>query len=422
MEPDGTEKTSGTMDNLGIIAAGGPAPGINGVISSATIEARNRGRKVIGILDGFKWISMGDTSKVLNLDIQNTSRIHTTGGSIIGISRENPLATDKTFKNTVSSIKKLGIGSLITIGGDGTMFLAKKLHEHFGGKVKIAHLPKTIDNNIALPDYISTFGFETARDVGAKIMNNIMEEARTTARWFLVITMGRRTGHLALGIGQSSGATITIIPEDFKEEKVPLEKVIAILEGSIIKRTSMGREYGVAILAEGMLDKIDPVDLGLMDKDGMGRIRYVDVNFGQLLKSTLGEKLSEKGVEAELVHKRLGYELRSANPIPFDVDYTRKLGYCAVKYLLDGEGDGALVYVRTGKMQATPFRELIDEKTNTIKVRYMDKNTEAYEVSQKYMIKLNRDDIETPPTLKKLSELTNLSSSEFREYFSKIFC
>ena len=256
---------------------------------------------------------------------------------------------------------------------------------------------------------------------GAKIMNNIMEEARTTGRWFLVITMGRRTGHLALGIGQSAGATITIIPEDFEEEKVPLEKVVAILEGSIIKRMSMGREYGVAILAEGMLDKIDPVDLGLMDKDGMGRIRYVDVNFGQLLKKALGEKLSEKGVEAELVHKRLGYELRSANPIPFDVDYTRKLGYCAVKYLLGGEAVGALVYVRTGKIQAIPFQELIDKKTNSIKVRYMDRNTEAYEVSQKYMIKLRPEDVETPATLKKLSEQTSLSDGEFREYFSKIF-
>lgn len=413
--------TDKTMDKVGIIAAGGPAPGINGVISSATIEARNRGRKVIGILDGFKWISMGDTSKILNLDIQNTSRIHTTGGSIIGISRQSPLATDESFKNTVSSIEKLGIGSLITIGGDGTMFLAKTLHEHFRGKVKIAHLPKTIDNNIALPDYISTFGFETARDVGAKIMNHIMEEAKTTSRWFLVITMGRRTGHLALGIGQSSGATITIIPEDFEEEKVPLEKVLAILEGSIIKRMSMGRGYGVAILAEGMLDKIDPADLGIMDRDSMGRIKYVDINFGQLLKNTLSEKLSEKGVHAEVVHKRLGYELRSAHPIPFDVDYTRKLGYCAVKYLLNGEGDGALVYVRKGKIQATPFQELVDEKTNSIRVRYVDKNTEAYEVSQKYMIKLNRDDIETPATLKKLSRETNLTSGEFREYFLKIF-
>ncbi len=413
--------TSNTMDNLGIIAAGGPAPGINGVINSATIEARNRGKKVIGILDGFKWISMGDTSKVLDLDINNTSRIHTTGGSIIGISRQNPLATEQTFKNTVSSIEKLGIGNLITIGGDGTMFLAKTLYEHFGGRLRIAHLPKTIDNNIPLPDYIPTFGFETARDVGAKIMNYIMEEAKTTCRWFLVITMGRRTGNLALGIGQSAGATITIIPEDFEEKRVPLDKVIAILEGSIIKRMSSGKEYGVAILAEGMLDKIDPVDLGLMNKDGMGRIRYVDVNFGQLLKNTLAERLSEKGVEAELVHKRLGYEMRSANPIPFDVDYTRKLGYCAVKYLLDGKGEGALVYVRTGKMQAVPFQQLIDEETNQIKVRYVDKDTEAYEVSQKYMIKLKREDIETPSTLEKLSEQTNLSSDEFKKYFVRIF-
>jgi len=408
------------MDNVGIIAAGGPAPGINGVISSATIEARNRGRKVIGILDGFKWISMGNTSKVVNLDIHNTSRIHTTGGSIIGISRQSPLASEKSFENTVSSIEKLGIGNLITIGGDGTMFLARTLFEHFGGKVKIAHLPKTIDNNIALPDYIPTFGFETARDVGSKIINHIMEEAKTTARWFLVITMGRRTGHLALGIGQSSGATITIIPEEFKEKKVPLEKVLAIIEGSIIKRMSMGREYGVAILAEGMLDKIDPVDLGVMDRDNMGRIRYVDVNFGQLLKNTLNEKLSEKGVHAEVMHKRLGYEMRSAHPIPFDVEYTRKLGYCAVKYLLNG-GSGALIYIRKGKIQATPFEKLIDKKTNTIKVRYVDRKTEAYEVSQKYMIKLTPDDIETPETLEKLSGQTNLSGSEFRKYFSKIF-
>ena len=407
-------------DRIGIIAAGGPAPGINGVISSATIEARNRGKKVVGILDGFKWISVGDTSKTVELDIQNTSRIHTDGGSLIGISRKSPLADEESFANTVSSIRKLGIGRLITIGGDGTMFLARTLHEHFGGKVKIAHVPKTIDNNIALPDYIPTFGFETARDVGAKIINHIMEEAKTTGRWFVVITMGRRTGHLALGIGQSSGATITVIPEEFREKKVSLAKIIAILEGSIIKRMSMGRGYGVAVMAEGMLDKINPGDLGIMDRDNMGRIRYLDTNFGHLLKETLSEKLSEKGVGAEIVHKRIGYELRSADPIPFDVDYTRKLGYCAVKYLLGG-GDGALVYLKRGRMQATPFLSLVDRRTNSMKVRYVDTNTEAYEVSQKYMIKITPEDLENVRNLRNLSRHTSLTSGKFREYFSKIF-
>ncbi len=410
------------MNKVGLIAAGGPAPGINGVISSVTIEANNREKEVIGIVDGFKWISKGDLSKVVNLDVGNTSRIHTTGGSIIGISRHSPLTTEQAFKNTVSSIEKLGIGYLVSIGGDGTMFLAHVLDKHFGGKVRIAHLPKTIDNNIALPDYISTFGFETARDVGAKVMNHIMEEARTTCRWFLIITMGRRTGHLALGIGQSSGSTLTIIPEDFTEQKVSLDNLLGILEGAIIKRLSMGKAYGVAILAEGMIDKIDPVDLGIMDRDNMGRIKYADINFGQLLKNSLGEKLLSKGVDVDLVHKRLGYELRCAQPIPFDVDYTRKLGYCATKYLLGKEySGGALVYVRRGKMQATPFSDLIDKETNAIKVRYMDTNTEAYEVAQKHMVKMTPNDLKDPETLEKISSFTNLSPKEFSQYFMKLF-
>ena len=163
-----------SKDKVGIIAVGGPAPGINGVISAATIEATNRGKNVIGILDGFKWISEGNTSKTEPLNIENTSRIHTLGGSIIGISRQSPLKDERTLNNTVSSLKKLGIKHLITIGGDGTMYVAKVLNDYTKGKIKIAHVPKTIDNNIALPDYSPTFGFETAMDLGTKILSKII--------------------------------------------------------------------------------------------------------------------------------------------------------------------------------------------------------------------------------------------------------
>ena len=161
-------------DNIGIIAGGGPAPGINAVISAATIEAVNRGKKVIGILDGFRWISLGDTTKIKNLTIENTSRIHTQGGSIIGISRDNPFETNKSLKNTINSINKLGIKYLITIGGDGTMYLANRLEKEMKGKISVAHLPKTIDNNLPLPDNNSTFGFETAKHIGTEIVNYLM--------------------------------------------------------------------------------------------------------------------------------------------------------------------------------------------------------------------------------------------------------
>ena len=143
-------------DNVGILAGGGPAPGINGVISAATIEAVNSGKKVIGILDGFKWIAKGDITKVKVLTIDNTSRIHTQGGSIIGISRDNPFSTAASTKNTINSLKKLGIKYLLTIGGDGTMYLADELQKKMKGALKVVHLPKTIDNNLPLPGNIST--------------------------------------------------------------------------------------------------------------------------------------------------------------------------------------------------------------------------------------------------------------------------
>lgn len=406
-------------ERIGIVAVGGPAPGINGVISAITIEATNRGKRVFGITDGFKWISRGDISRVMELTISNTSRIHTSGGSMIGISRQSPLRDDEAFKKTVESIKKLGLKYLVTIGGDGTMFLAKKLDDHFRGKVKIAHVPKTIDNNISLPDYIPTFGYETALDVGTNIVNSIMEDAKSTSRWFLVITMGRESGHLALGISMAAGATVAVIPEEFKNKKLSLKKMIKILEGSIIKRLSMGRLYGVAIIAEGMLDVIDPEELGIIDKDNLGRIRYVDVNFGQLMKKELYNNLLEKGIETEIINKRIGYELRSAPPIPFDLKYTRNLGYCAVKFLLNG-GNGCLISLKKGRMNPIPFDSLIDHRTGKIKVRYVDLKTESYEVSQKYMIKLTRNDIEDPKKLKNLVSQTNLTKKQFIDYFSEI--
>ncbi|MGH7892619.1 MAG: 6-phosphofructokinase, partial [Thermodesulfobacteriota bacterium] len=280
--------TKGRKRNiLAILVGGGPAPGINGVISASTIEAVNRGIDVIGIREGFRWLAEGDTSHIEKLTIQNTSRIHNTGGSIIGISRANPTSSTERMKNTIRSLEKLGVRYLITVGGDGTMFLASEVEKAGRGRIKVAHVPKTIDNNIPLPGYIPTFGFETARHIGTELVHYLMEDAKTTNRWFFVVTMGRKTGHLALGIGKAAGATITLIPEQFGEDKISLRNITAILEGSIIKRLAAGREDGVAILAEGLTEMLDEEELkNLKDlsRDEFGRIRLSEVDLGQLLK------------------------------------------------------------------------------------------------------------------------------------------
>ncbi len=416
-----SKKKKNSPDILAILVGGGPAPGINGVISAATIEAINRGKKVIGILDGFKWIAQGDKTHIRRLTIEDTSRIHLTGGSIIGISRESPLTSPERMKNTIKVLRELGVRYLITVGGDGTMFLSSRIEEEAKRQIKIAHVPKTIDNDLPLPDYIPTFGFETARHLGTNIVQYLMDDAKTTSRWYFVVTMGRKTGHLALGIGKASGATLTVIPEEFGRGKVSLDKLVAILEGAIIKRMSIGREDGVAIIAEGLIEKLDENELENLediDKDEFGRIRLSEVDLEKLLKNETKKRLTQKGIKARIVDKRIGYELRSAPPIPFDAKYTRDLGYCAVKFLLEGD-TGAMISIQTGKMVPIFFSEILHSKTGATRIRYVDINTEAYEVPEKYMIKLKREDFEDTKQLRKLARTANMKPKEFAEYFSK---
>ncbi|MCA9810190.1 MAG: 6-phosphofructokinase, partial [Candidatus Dadabacteria bacterium] len=321
-----------TGKRLAIVVGGGPAPGINGVISAATIEAVNRGVEVVGIKDGFKWLAEGDTTHVEKLGIHNTSRIHHTGGSIIGISRANPTTSSERMRNTLKGLLELGVGYVITIGGDGTMCLADKLEKAAKGKLKVAHVPKTIDNDLPLPGLTPTFGYRTAEHVGVGIVSTLMEDARTTNRWYLVVTMGRKAGHLALGIGKAAGATLTLIAEDFRSGKIPLAEIVDVLEGSILKRQCMGREYGVAMVAEGIAERMDPNDLEDLkdvERDEHGHIRLAEVNLGRLLAGELAKRLKEKGLKRTIVAKDLGYELRCANPIPYDLEYTRDLGYGA---------------------------------------------------------------------------------------------
>ena len=410
-----------TGKRLALVVGGGPAPGINGVISAATIEAVNRGVEVVGIRDGFKWLAGGDTTHVEKLGIHNTSRIHHTGGSIIGISRANPTTSPERMRNTLKGLHELGVGYVITIGGDGTMCLADKLEKAAKGKLKVAHVPKTIDNNIMIPSYIPTFGYETARHIGTSLVHYLMEDAKTTGRWYFVVTMGRLTGHLALGIGKASGATVTVIPEEFGREKVKLSKLVSKLEGAIIKRLAMGREDGVAILAEGLTEKLDEDDLKELndvERDEFGRLRLSEVDIGELLKERTMKALSEKGIGTRITDKVIGYELRSAPPIPFDAKYTRELVYSAVMFLLGGV-TGALITIQNGKMVPIDFSELIDSVKDRARIRFVDVQTEAYEVADKYMIKLRKDDLTDRKKLAVLARAANMKPAEFKSYFSE---
>jgi 6-phosphofructokinase 1 len=360
----------------------------------------------------------GDIDHVMPLSIDTVSRIHFRGGSHIGISRANPTRNPQHLENTVISLLRLNVSQLITIGGDDTAFSAMKLAEKSAGRIRVVHVPKTIDNDLDLPPYVDTFGFQTARHYGVEIIKNLMVDAKTTSRWYFVIAMGRKAGHLALGMGKASGATLTLIPEEF-EKPIRLKTIVDSLAGSIIKRLSYGRRDGVAIIAEGVVLDVHPDDLRSIhevERDQHGHLRIAEVNIGEILKEAVAERIRELGLKATIVAKNIGYELRCADPIPFDIEYTRDLGYCAAKYLLSG-GTDAMISMQAGHFVPIPFAELIDRETGRARVRYVEIHSERYSIARRYMIRLRRDDFEDPHELAKFAATAHISIDDFRREF-----
>jgi 6-phosphofructokinase len=401
---------------LAILVGGGPAPGINGVIASAAIEAINSGLNVIGLREGFRWLAAGDVSHTIKLTINDVSRIHFTGGSILLTSRTNPARDEATLARVIETLLRLNVRFLICIGGDDTTYGAAKIAERASGRIGIASVPKTIDNDLPLPENAPTFGFETARAVGAAIIESLMEDARTTGRWYLAVSMGRKSGSLALGMCKSAGATLAVIPEEFSGGKVELNLVVDTIIGAIIKRAAAGRDNGVAVIAEGIAEVTDLAGATQGSSyDAYGHISIADIPLGMLLRDRVRTALRQLGIAANVVNKDIGYELRCAKPLPFDAEYTRTLGYGAVRYLLSG-GSGALIAITGGRLTPVNLDELINPETGRVRVRMVDTSTESYRVARSYMIRLEPEDLEEP-TLSQLSVHSNLTPDAFRARF-----
>ncbi len=407
---------------FGILVGGGPAPGINSVIRAATIKLKNHGARVIGIYDGFSHLIKGDTSHVKELFINDVTVIHFEGGSILRTSRANPTRKAEDIESVVTSLRKIGIDCLITIGGDDTCFSAHKISQAADGKIRVIHVPKTIDNDLNLPHGIRTFGFASARHYGVQIVKSIMNDAKCTQRWYFLVAMGRKAGHLALGIGKAAGATLTIIPEECKSETLDFSWLVDTLIGAIVKREASGRSQGVAILAEGLAEKLTVAELekmGHMEYDDHGHPRLAEIDFGKMVKLAVRAELEKLGMSNTIVDKNVGYELRCVEPVPFDMEYTKELGFAAAKHALLG-GSGDMVTIQTGRFVPMPFYSIMDPATGKTEVRLVDINTETYEMALEYMIRLKKDDFTNQAYVEKLASVTNLSPDEFRERFERV--
>jgi 6-phosphofructokinase 1 len=246
-----------------------------------------------------------------------------------------------------------------------------------------------------------------------------MVDAKTTSRWYFVVSMGRKAGHLALSIGKAAGATLTVISEEFPGETIRLSHIVDMLVGAIVKRLSYGRNDGVAILAEGLVEKLNTEDLeSLVDieRDAHNNIRIAEVNFGEILKYKVQERLREFGIKTTIVAKNIGYELRCADPIPFDMEYTRDLGFSAAQFILNG-GSGAMVSIQNGYFVPLYFKDIIDPATGRTRVRMVDPGSETFYIARRYMLRLNQADFDDPHELAKYAATCGISLDEFKKQF-----
>jgi 6-phosphofructokinase 1 len=406
------------IKRIGIVVGGGPAPGTNGVISAVAIEAIAAGRVPIGLHDGFDWLAQRYTDEQHELTVDEVSRIHLDGGVLLGASRRDVTRDPESLENTVAALVKLKIDALVCIGGDDMVRSAVAIERR--GAVKVVQVPKTIDNDLWLPSPLATLGYETARHTGVGIVKSLMEDARTTGRWYLGVTMGRPTGHLTLGIGKAVSATCTIIPEEFLEGLISLSHIADIVEGSIIKRRAMGKSYGVALLSEALVERFSPrevAELQDVDRDAQGNIRVTEIDLGRKVKNEVQMRLEQRGIKVTIVDKTIGYELRCAPPIPLDAEYARDLGYAAVSYLLKG-GSGALITIQGGEFTSIPFAEVLDVSGNGRR-RAVDITTESYRVARQYMVRLGPRDFTDAAWVATLARAAGLGEDAFRARFRR---
>ena len=250
-------------------------------------------------------------------------------------------------------------------------------------------------------------------------MRNLMKDAATTDKWFFVTIMGRHAGHLALGIGSAAGATLTVIGEEFPDGPVSLDQIADTLEGAIIKRRILGREHGVALLAEGLIERLDPDTLSQVERDPYGNVRLAELELSRLLKERVTASLRARGVTISIVAKDIGYELRCAPPGGFDIHYCRGLGYWATRFLIEGS-TAAMVTMQGDTFVPVPFRDLIDAKTGRFRVRHVDVESAAYQMLAAYMIRLTHADLEDPEQVSALARAGALDETTLLKRFGDL--
>lgn len=368
-------------DAVAILCAGGPAPGINTVISAVTKIFLQNGFAVLGINGGYKSL-FADEPAYDYLDFEFADQIYSRGGSALKMSRYKP--KDEEFK--VDFFKKNSVKLLVTIGGDDTASTANRLTKYLSKQkmdVKSIHVPKTIDNDLPLPEGTPTFGYHSAKEEGVRLATTIYEDARTSGNWFVVSAMGREAGHLAFGIGTACHYPMIIIPEMFNRTKITFDKITRLVISSMVKRRLLGIDYGVAIISEGVFHFMNDEEIiatGInFTYDDHGHPELGNVSKSHIFNMLTQQALKELRIIVKSRPNEMGYELRCCRPIAYDLNYATRLGLGVYKLFKSGLTGCMVTVDRTGEVSPLLLKD-VEDKEGKVRPRLVNVETEKVQL------------------------------------------
>lgn len=409
---------------IGIVFSGGPAPAANAVISAAATAFRRGGTEVVGFLHGYSGLVAYEEGKrplvegqdyriFQDADLQG---LRNERGITIGTARANPgkgvkskadladPAKSAVLRRVHAGLVSLGVEALVSIGGDDTLKTANFLHlvqEHLPAgapRVRVVHVPKTIDNDYRGIDF--TFGFFTAVDVMAKELLNLRADAKATRSYFVVETMGRKAGWLSYGVAVAGEAHMVVGVEDVvgplaKEEtvkadggsrtetKLDVDKLADRIVDLVLAREARGKHYGTIVLAEGLAEMLPHSHLEGIARDEHGHVSLGKIDIGKLVAKLAADRFEARtGRPKKLTGVQLGYEARCAAPHAFDVMLGCQLGLGAHRAIVEKGLDGHMVSVAGQlELQFVPFANLINPDDLTTEVRFIAPSSDFHRLA-----------------------------------------
>lgn len=362
---------------IAILAGGGPAPGINTVISTIAKVFLRSGYRVIGLHEGYKSL-FADNPIMEDIDFEQADQIHKMGGSALQMSRHKP--KDSEFKTDFFVNNNIKL--LVTIGGDDTASTATRIYNYLAANniiIQNIHVPKTIDNDLPLPEGSPTFGYESAKQEGVRMAQTVYEDARTSGNWFIVAAMGREAGHLAFGIGAACHYPMIIIPEMFNKTDLTIRKIIRLIISSMVKRKILGISYGAVMISEGVFHfmsdaEIDSTGISFT-YDEYGHPELGNVSKAHIFNVLTQRELKRLGLKIKSRPVEIGYELRCVPPGGFDLVLCALLGM-GVKKLFDQGVTGCMV-TADAKGDITPlYLKDVQDEHGKVRPRLVNINSQ----------------------------------------------